>query len=216
MAKRFTDTELWDREWFMSLSPVDKCAVSYIKDKCDCVGVWKPNFPLAEFYIKGKPNWKELPGKSGGNIKLLPNGKWFLMFFCEFQYGQLSPNCKPHTRYIQDLKKHGLYTIVMKVYKTGIGTVIDAIAEDEPAKKKKKIKIPPERDEVAKFIADNKYNVDVDAWFDFYISKGWKVGKTRMVDWKASVRQWNRGSGGKNSYGSKKSSSEYGNIGKKV
>ena len=33
MAKRFTDTELWDKEWFMKLSPKLKCLVKLVRDK---------------------------------------------------------------------------------------------------------------------------------------------------------------------------------------
>ena len=32
-----------------------------------------------------------------------------------------------------------------------------------------------------------------DKFFDFYESKDWKVGKNKMKDWKAAVRNWMRG-----------------------
>lgn len=31
-------------------------------------------------------------------------------------------------------------------------------------------------------------------WMDHYVSNGWKVGKSKMVDWKACVRNWARSS----------------------
>ena len=34
--------------------------------------------------------------------------------------------------------------------------------------------------------------VDPEGWFDFYTSKGWKIGKNAMKDWKAAVRTWER------------------------
>ena len=34
--------------------------------------------------------------------------------------------------------------------------------------------------------------VDGNAFCDFYTSKGWKVGKTKMVDWQAAVRTWRK------------------------
>lgn len=33
---------------------------------------------------------------------------------------------------------------------------------------------------------------DAETFFDFYETKGWKVGRTSMKDWKAAVRNWNR------------------------
>ena len=35
-----------------------------------------------------------------------------------------------------------------------------------------------------------KNNVDAHAFFDFYESKGWKIGANKMKDWKAAIRTW--------------------------
>lgn len=34
--------------------------------------------------------------------------------------------------------------------------------------------------------------VDAERFVDFYSSKGWMVGKNKMKDWKAAVRNWGR------------------------
>ncbi len=101
----------------MSLAPAEKCAVYYIKDACDNVGVWIPNFALAEFTIGAQINWEALPGKMNGNVRILDNGKWWLCDFCEFQYGELNAKCRPHQSYLHLLEKHGL-----KGYVKGIHT----------------------------------------------------------------------------------------------
>ena len=118
MSKRFTDTTIWSKEWFMELTPVEKCAIFYIKDACDNVGVWKPNLKLAEFQIGEAVGWAELLEKCNDNISVLPDGKWWLIDFVEFQYGELKESCKPHLSYISLLKKHGL----LKGYRKGINT----------------------------------------------------------------------------------------------
>jgi len=51
---------------------------------------------------------------------------------------------------------------------------------------------PPTVEEVSDYIRQQGYNVDPDNFVDFYESKGWKVGKETMKDWKASVRTWHR------------------------
>jgi hypothetical protein len=51
VAKRFFDTELDDKEWFMTLSCRLKCAVQYLFRKCDATGVWEPNYILATAYV---------------------------------------------------------------------------------------------------------------------------------------------------------------------
>ena len=52
--------------------------------------------------------------------------------------------------------------------------------------------IPPTLEEVAAFIAENGYRVDAGRFIDYYTANGWMVGKTKMKDWKAAVRNWHR------------------------
>ena len=52
---------------------------------------------------------------------------------------------------------------------------------------------PPTIDEIRNYIIDKGYSFDAESFFDFYESKGWFVGKNKMKDWKAAVRNWARG-----------------------
>ncbi len=49
---------------------------------------------------------------------------------------------------------------------------------------------PPSLSELEDYIKLNKYNVDAEQWINFYQSKGWLVGKSKMKDWQAAVRTW--------------------------
>lgn len=52
--------------------------------------------------------------------------------------------------------------------------------------------VPPSPDEVQRY-CDERHNGIVGSEFcDFYASKGWMIGKTRMKDWKAAIRTWER------------------------
>ena len=52
--------------------------------------------------------------------------------------------------------------------------------------------IPPTLEEVTSYCRERNNNVDPQRFIDFYESKGWLVGKTKMKDWKACVRTWER------------------------
>ena len=49
---------------------------------------------------------------------------------------------------------------------------------------------PPSLDEVKTYCEERKNKVSAENFVDFYSSKGWLVGKTKMKDWRASVRTW--------------------------
>ena len=51
---------------------------------------------------------------------------------------------------------------------------------------------PPTVDEVKVYCQERGNSVDPERFVDFYASKGWLVGKTRMKDWRAAVRSWER------------------------
>ena len=63
---------------------------------------------------------------------------------------------------------------------------------DEPPKEPKKNFEKPTVEEIAAYCAERKNEVDAQAFFDFYESKGWKVGAVKMRDWRASVRTWEK------------------------
>lgn len=49
---------------------------------------------------------------------------------------------------------------------------------------------PPSVEEVAAYCQERGNSVDPAQFVDFYASKGWKVGREPMKDWKAAVRTW--------------------------
>lgn len=59
-------------------------------------------------------------------------------------------------------------------------------------KQKNKIFSPPTVEEVAAYCQDRGNSVDPERFVDFYEAKGWLIGKSKMRDWQASVRTWER------------------------
>ena len=56
-------------------------------------------------------------------------------------------------------------------------------------KEKKQFKIPT-IEEVRQYCEERKNGIDAETFWNIYQSKGWKVGKEPMKDWKAAVRTW--------------------------
>lgn len=52
--------------------------------------------------------------------------------------------------------------------------------------------VPPSLDEISAYISEKGYSVDAERFFNFYESKGWMVGKTKMKKWKAAVANWEK------------------------
>lgn len=53
---------------------------------------------------------------------------------------------------------------------------------------------PPTVDEVSSYCQERKNGVDPERFVTYYEARGWMLGKTKMKDWRAAVRTWERGS----------------------
>jgi hypothetical protein len=106
MSKRFTETEKWRDSWFCDLTTNEKLGYIYILDNCDSTGVWDANTKLAEFSIGAKLKWNDLAEKMGHRVFKLKDGKWLVTRFIGFQYGKLTPDCRPHLPILRLVEKH--------------------------------------------------------------------------------------------------------------
>jgi len=90
MAKRFTESKIWDDVWFQELPTEWKLLWKYICDKCDEAGVWKINHSLAEFQLKTTIKWNESDKYfNNGKVRIeFYNGFWLIKEFVIFQYGE--------------------------------------------------------------------------------------------------------------------------------
>ena len=51
---------------------------------------------------------------------------------------------------------------------------------------------PPTLDEVKEYCDERNSGISAEHFYDYYSSNGWQVGRTKMKDWKAAVRTWER------------------------
>ena len=74
----------------------------------------------------------------------------------------------------------------------------DSVLDTVPVIKKESIEkssrfSPPTRQDVAEYCAEKGFSdLDIERFIDYYTSNGWMVGKSKMKDWKAAVRNWAR------------------------
>lgn len=52
---------------------------------------------------------------------------------------------------------------------------------------------PPTLEEVKAYCEEYGKMIECERFVDYYESKGWMIGKNKMKDWKAAVRNWARG-----------------------
>lgn len=87
---------------------------------------------------------------------------------------------------------------------TVTGQVTQCHAPEEDIKNKKeekenkknterKVFVKPSVEEIQRYCRERENRVDPEQFLDYYEANGWKVGRNAMKDWKAAVRNWERG-----------------------
>lgn len=51
---------------------------------------------------------------------------------------------------------------------------------------------PPTVEQVRAYCLERENKVDAERFVDYYAAKGWLIGKTKMKDWRAAVRTWEK------------------------
>lgn len=198
--KRFTETNKWDDPWFRKISPVAKCLWSYLVDKCDCIGLIDLDLEDAAFRIGTKVNDQHLT-ELDSRLQRLKSGKIFIPKFIHFQYGKLSEECRAHIPVLKAMEFHGLTTSDGIAYqypidrvsipmgiptstgtgqekeKGGAGGKHGFTKPDMPSMElyAAKIGLPP---------------TEINKFYDYYESNGWRVGRNPMKSWEAAMRNW--------------------------
>jgi hypothetical protein len=73
-----------------------------------------------------------------------------------------------------------------------VGSTEVSTKPSEPPKPKRSIFIPPELHEVQNYCIERQNKIDPEQWHNHYTANGWMVGRSKMKDWKAAVRTWEK------------------------
>lgn len=110
--------------------------------------------------------------------------------------GTSTPETRPlETEKLDNLQQNNSITISNNTNNnnTNNNTYIDRATDtDKPEKKKTTSFQKPTVDEVRAYCEERGNNIDPEKFIDYYNSNGWKVGKSPMKDWKATIRNWER------------------------
>ena len=142
MAKRFTDTEIWNKEWYLALSLKHKMLVKFLFDNCDCAGIYEPNFILLSFYIGEKITTEDFNKLK--QVKKLDNGNYLIEDFLNFQYGvksyeALNPKFSVHKGILKSLEKNQLLSNPCLTLKQGLQDMDKDMDKDKDNNSNKQI-----------------------------------------------------------------------------
>ena len=210
MAKRFIDTNIWDKGWFRKLEYKWKLFWIYILTKCDNAGIWDIDFEAASFFIGTPIKGSDIPEIIRKKMKKIDNDQLFIQSFLEFQHGSLSENVPPHKPIIARLRAKGLNrvldTLLKPLKKKTILLKDKVIVKVKEKEKKKGLEKRSELflKEVLKFkeeypqeTLDEFYNY----WTEpnksqtkmrFELQSTWDMAR-RLSSWTNNDKNWNKG-----------------------
>jgi hypothetical protein len=189
MAKRFTDTAKWNEDWFLDLTNSHKLFWIYICDNCDHAGIFKPNKRMFELIVGDRIDITDfLSIVNGDKIRIieLENGRWYLTGFISFQYGgKLNVNNRVHKSILSVLTKNNITWV------DDVKPQLELLEDTQEQKDDTSPGKPRTITEAIDYFKEKGSNKNEgEKFYYFYESKGWKVGKTKMKNWKMSASGW--------------------------
>ena len=91
MAKRLTDTEKWNDDWYLSLDNDYRIIWQWLLDNCNHAGICKRNIKLLNVMCNTNISEPELIEKMVDRV-VAEGNDWFIPKFLKFQYADLQSN----------------------------------------------------------------------------------------------------------------------------
>ena len=110
---------------------------------------------------------------------------------CEYGFYNVDTKMEPPHGIIYDMAKPYIKSSNSKKMAGHKGGKNGGAPEGNDNAKKRFIK--PTLEELRQYIQEKNYSIDAEAFIAFYESKGWKIGKNPMKDWKAACVTWEKG-----------------------
>lgn len=195
--KRMFDKRITDSDRFTDLPNSSKALYFMAGMSADDRGFFQPR------------RLQKMNGFTEDDFKVLIAKRYFIPFESGVMVitdwnknNYLDKNRITETEYVDELK---LLQIINERYELNNGCLTNvkpmfnqySIEENsiEENIKKESIKkesrfVKPTIDEIQEYCNERNNGINANAFYDFYESKNWYVGKNKMKDWKACIRTW--------------------------
>lgn len=111
MAKRFTDTEKWKDEWYLSLSNDYRIIWQWLLDNCDHAGICKRSIWLLNTMCRVDLDEEKLIAIMSGRVVAVGDN-WFIPKFLKFQYSTLHSKKPAIVSVVKRLVETNCYTMI--------------------------------------------------------------------------------------------------------
>jgi hypothetical protein len=140
LAKRFTDTEKWNRPWYRKLGANGRDLWNYLHENCDHAGFFDIDCEKLSFILGFEVTRQMINTVLRGKFLTVGSDRIFLFAFIEFQYGTLSETSRPHAAVIKKLKSERVWEEYVKGISKGIHTLKEQEQDKEQDKDQDKEK----------------------------------------------------------------------------
>ena len=127
MAKRFSDTEIWRKDWFLDLPIKQKLLMKFLFDNCDCAGFYEISYRTLKYCFNEEITRADFEGLK--QIRFINENIIFIEDFIKFQYNyeieELNPNYRVHKGIIARLNKYGIFETLNKGLNNPYQSVLD-------------------------------------------------------------------------------------------
>lgn len=195
MAKhRQLNTRFWDDNYIVNLDPIEKLLFLYILTNplTSICGIYEVPLKRIAFDTGiDKDMVEKILSRFANENKVIYKDGW-LAIINFLKYQSSSPTIQTG---IENELKNVPNNLIQYIYP--IDTVSNSYIDinkdiDKNIDKDKIVRfIKPTVVELKQYINEKNYSVDAENFIDFYESKGWMIGKSKMKNWKAAVRTWN-------------------------
>ena len=128
MVKRLSDSEIWNKDWFLDLTDKQKLLVKFLFDNCDCAGVYEISKRVLRNSFEQEITKEDFEAIK--QVKFISDDKIFIEDFIKFQYNTLIPLLNPlnrvHKGILKSLEKHNIITLSKQLPNcTGVGVGVE-------------------------------------------------------------------------------------------
>jgi hypothetical protein len=167
MAKRFTDTEKWNDDWYISLTNDYRIIWQWLIDNCNHAGICKRSIRLLNLMCNTNISEDDLINNMEGRV-IKANNNWFIPKFLKFQYANLNSERNVIKSVVKELEKHNLISMIPESF----GNDYRIIKDKYKDKDKDIVKL--KRDKDGKFSGNFKAQGE-----ELFASRANKYGKSK-------------------------------------